>query len=357
MAYISKVDADIRAHRHIILGERKVGKTAFTVKMATDHFGSIYSMYGISPLSEDAYEYTPNVVHSKPQTWDELMDIVHKLQTDANYKHFDMVAIDTINEIVVLAKKKVIDEYTKEHRKVPHSFQKTGWAGRDRARALIREFTEAMDKLLGEKAIVYVGHSKEKTIKRKTDDESYVIIDASLDSDFYDLFAYNAGIIGNIVSDQVEGASEDDESVGQETHMYFRDSGFVKAGTRITTVPEKMEFYSETGEPNISRYIEVVEEAVRALEEKEKAEMPPHIKAILGIASDTSRSKKPTEPKVTVAELSAEIIELAQELADDGVPQEDIMAIMNKHDTPNPMNIKDVEVGQKIKKELLSLKA
>ena len=102
---------------------------------------------------------------------------------------------------------------------------------------------------------IVISHTKVRTIKEKgmTDDESYNMLTTNLDSRIYNIVAHKADVIATI---QVEKDVKDGVLNGTERYIYFRETNFVKAGTRFKNIVERVPLSAKN-------FITAIEDAIR----------------------------------------------------------------------------------------------
>lgn len=99
----NKVKVILENYTHLIIGERKVGKTTLVANLAKEHYGDIESILLISVGDEDGYKTIDGILCEAPKTWKELVKVVDELVKNPEENDFKAIALDTIDEVVKLA--------------------------------------------------------------------------------------------------------------------------------------------------------------------------------------------------------------------------------------------------------------
>lgn len=356
-----RVELDIKRYMHLIIGDKKIGKTGLTAELAQEIYGDIEKLLIISIGKEKAYEAIDGAVYEEPQNWEELMEIVDKLVNNIDEYDFDMVSFDTIDEIIPMVEQEVIRLHTIAYKEVPKGFNACfgGYnAQKDKAREIIDELLSKLDKIKHKTGVYFIGHNKVRSIKTKLDTEDYYVVSSNLPFDYFNMFAYKCPIICNIIKEVETLDTGKDEGVGKnkkdvlvaekrDRFMYFRDSGAVEAGGRFKNMPEKVPYGAKN-------YHDAVLEGIKASINRpvEQSSTQENIKKL---EKDTKSEKPNTKSTKTIKQAITEVIEAAKGLQENGVPQNDIMKVMSNAGYPNPNIIPTVEIAEAIIAELEKL--
>lgn len=351
-----RVELDIKKYMHLIIGDKKVGKTGLTADLAKEIYGDIEKLLIVSIGKEKAYEAIDGAIYEEPQDWTELMEIVDALVENKDKYKFDMVSFDTIDEIIPMAEEEVIRLHTIAYKEVPKSFNACfGSYGAPRAKLseLINEMLSKLDTITDTTGVYFIGHNKVRPMKTKLDTEDYYVVSSNLSFDYFNIFAYKCPIICNIVKEVETIDTGKDEVVGKDKRdvlvadkrdrfMYFRDSGAVEAGGRFKGMPEKVAYGARN-------YHDAIIEGI-------KASIDDNIPREEKKPIETIQKKETTaEPTKTLKQAIAEVIEMAKEMQGAGVAQNDIMEVMSNAGYPNPNNIPSIDIANKIIEELKKL--
>ena len=350
-----RVELDIKKYMHLIIGDKKVGKTGLTADIAKEIYGDIEKLLIVSIGKEKAYEAIDGAVYEEPQNWTELMEIVDDLVENYEEYDFDMVSFDTIDEIIPMAEEEVIRLHTVAYKEVPKSFNACfGSYGAPRAKLaeLINEMLSKLDSITNKTGVFLIGHNKVRPMKTKLDTEDYYVVSSNLSFDYFNIFAYKCPIICNIIKEvgtvdtgKTEGSGKDKRDIlvaeKRDRFMYFRDSGAVEAGGRFKGMPEKVPYGAREYHDAVIQGIKesIDEDAPR----EEKKETTPKL------------GNKNTKQTKTLKQAVLEVIEVAKEVQSRGVAQNDIMGILSGSGYANPNTIPDIETAEKIIEELNKL--
>jgi hypothetical protein len=231
-----EVKVALESFTHLIIGTKKIGKSTLIADIAKEIYGNIESLLTISIGDEDGYSALDGLKYEDPMTWKEFVVIVDELVQKPEENPYKIVSIDTIDELVNLAEKEAvrlsnIENPTKQVKTVNAAFGGYG-NGRKKVIELVQD--QIMRLRRTKYGVFLVGHNKIKSIKQKLEGDPYNVISSNLTEDYFNAFAYKADIICNIVSEKIvkKGALD-----ATERYMYFRDDGFVEAGSRFATMP------------------------------------------------------------------------------------------------------------------------
>jgi hypothetical protein len=231
-----EVKVAMESYTHLVMGTKKIGKSSLIADIAKDIYGSINNLLVISIGDEDGYSALDGLIYENPTSWKEFVAVIDELVKNSDENPYKIISIDTIDELVDLAERETIrqsniENPTKQVQTVNAAFGGYGH-GRDKVIDLIQE--QIMRLRRTKYGVFLVGHNKIKSIKQKMEGENYNVISSNLTEDYFNAFAYKADIICNIVSEKVvkNGALD-----ANERYMYFRDDGFVEAGSRFPTMP------------------------------------------------------------------------------------------------------------------------
>lgn len=347
-----KVELDIKKYMHLIIGDKKVGKTGLTADLAKEIYGDVEKLLIVSIGKEKAYEAIDGAVYEEPQDWTELMEVVDELAENIEEYEFDMVSFDTIDEIIPMAEAEVIRLHTMAYKEVPKSFNSCfGGYGEPRKKLseLINEMLSKLDTITYKTGVYFIGHNKVRPMKTKLDTEDYYVISSNLSFDYFNIFAYKCPIICNIVKEvetddtgKTEGRGKNEKEVlvasKRDRMMYLRDSGAVEAGGRFKGMPEKVAYGAKN-------YHDAVLEGIKAsIDGNADRDIVPKKEVSI---------QKPKKEKVenrtkTLKQAIADVIEAAKAAQINGVSQNDIMGVLSIAGHTNPNTIPSVEVAEGI---------
>lgn len=358
-----KVQLDIKNYMHLIIGDKKVGKTGLTADIAKEIYGDIEKLLIVSIGKEKAYEAIDGAIYEAPQNWGELMDIVDSLVDNVDEYGFDMVSFDTIDEIIPMAEEEVVRLHTVAYKEVPKSFNACfGSYGAPRAKLaeLINEMLSKLDSITHKTGVYLIGHNKVRPMKTKLDTEDYYVVSSNLSFDYFNIFAYKCPIICNIIKEvgtvdtgKTEGSGKDKKDIlvaeKRDRFMYFRDSGAVEAGGRFKGMPEKVPYGAR-------EYHDAVLDGIKASIYEGNGQSNSILEK--PIPKPTPTQKKETPPTVktkTLKQAIAEVIETAKDVQSRGISQNEIMEVLSNTGYTNPNSIPDVSTANEIVEQLNKL--
>lgn len=249
----NQVKCDIGSYLHYWRGVMKSGKSTLFYNLVKEQYGDLNKGLLISIGNELGYKALDNLVYAEAPTWEAMIEVIDTLVEDKENNEFEIVALDTVDEMVKLG----MQEVKRLHKKAKGAAAEFGacFGGYGAPRhKLIELIDEQISRL--ERAgygIVFIGHTKIKDIKEKNGDE-YQQLTSNLNSDYDAIFADKADIVMTIVVEK--NINESKHIEGTTRYMYFRSDGFVDAGGRFTDIPDKIEYGAEN-------YIKAFEEAVK----------------------------------------------------------------------------------------------
>lgn len=259
-----EVKVSLENYVHLIIGEKKIGKSTLVAQISKALYGTLDALLSISIGDEDGYSAINGLVYEAPQNWKEFVAIVDELVGQPDENNFRMISVDTIDELVDIGCKEVMRLSTIDTGKKCTSINDAygGYGrGREKVETLIGD---QITRLKRSKYAVYlIGHNKVKNQKEKLGDE-YVVMTSNLASDYFNIFGYKADIICNIITER-EIDKEDKTLQGTSRYMYFRNDGYVEAGSRFSELPSRVEY-------GASEYIEAVTTGIKKSVEKEMSD-------------------------------------------------------------------------------------
>lgn len=270
---INKVKVDLGSYPYyVLMGVRKVGKTTL-FKELVDYLYPNNPEKGllISCGGEDGYKALDNLSYEPAKNWDmdedeegnrgfvQICDELISLR--GTPEQIDLVAIDTLDELVEVATQQVFEEHRDEKMKYPKSLNEAlgGYgAGHRRVSKIIDDQLQRLND--AGMAVFVIAHTKVKEMTDPLTGDPYEMITNNLDSRFYGPIANKAQMVVNIVIDRkISGVGTEKKKVkdkeievitaGKQTAlervMYFRENLFVDAGGRFKGLPEKLPLSAE----------------------------------------------------------------------------------------------------------------
>ena len=234
----------------LLRGEPKNGKTSFYADLVKEFYGD--TTKGLLIPFEKGYSAINDInvfpIIILPKTkidgvekdgWDIFSELVNELIETRDENGIKLICIDTVDEFMKVAiekiKKMSIIETGKPCKSINDAFG--GFSrGKERLAILIKEQTQKLRN--AGYGVMYIGHTKYKTLKTKIDEVEYSILGSNLSEDYDKMIANDADIIMMITNEPkiVKG-----EIVGHERKLRLRSDGFYSAGSRFANVPETIE--------------------------------------------------------------------------------------------------------------------
>lgn len=174
-------------------------------------------------------------------TWKELRELQQWLIKEKGKEHnIEMVAFDTIDEIISIAEKEVCRlsqiETGKPAKSINQCYNGFG-SGQAKVKSLLKEYFTTLYK--AGFGVMAISHTKIKTITEKNmnPDEGYMVLTSNLPNTYENIFS---DIFDIILTGTIEKTIIDGKLNGTERRLYFRGDGYVEAGTRFSSnsVPE-----------------------------------------------------------------------------------------------------------------------
>jgi hypothetical protein len=255
-AKINKVSLDLSKYMYYIQGQHKTGKTTFARDFILERYQDPSKGLLLAIGKEKGYNALDNIQALDVETWKEFDAIVKELVETKGENGIEFVFVDTLDELLPLAEKEIMRLSQIATGKPSKTFNACfgGYgAPRIELRKLVTEKISLLNQYYG---LVVLGHTKLKTIKEQgaTEEQEYQILSSNLNTDYHNIVAHKADVIGTVV---VEKSTEDKRLKEVETNLYFRSNGFVEAGSRFSNIVEKIEF-------NAHNFINAIEDAIKS---------------------------------------------------------------------------------------------
>lgn len=364
-----EIKVDIKNYQHLIIGDKKIGKTGLTAEIAEEIYGDVEKLLIVSLGKEKAYEAIDGAMFEEPKNWKEVIetaDEMIRMIKDGEWD-FDLVSWDTIDELLPIMEEEVIRLHTISYKEKPKGFNACfgGYNNpKDKVRELVDELMGKMDIVAEKSAIFWVGHNKVRPIKTKLDTEDYYVVSSNLAFDYFNMFAYKTPIICNIIKEvdvtntgKTEGVGSNKKEISvaskRDRQMYFRDSGAVEAGGRFKTMPEKVDYGAKNYYDTVLKAISDAKKNPSNLEkpkqQKNKATKTAEKKEEILVEGTNVDDAKDIKPLID------KIISLSRELSENGISNKVIMNVYKDNSITNPNEISDYDIAQKAVNELEGL--
>lgn len=245
---------DIGSYRQYWRGQPKVGKTTLFRDIVIALYGRPDAGLLIATGDELGYKAIPNLYGVEAINWGKFTEIIDELVQNPDNNNFEIIAIDTVDELVNIATKQVFRIHLqKKSERIDSINQALGGygAGQRKVISLIKDQLSRLER--AGYGIVMIGHTKVKEITEKGG-ETYQQLTGSLDGRYDSLFVDMADVVATLYIDKKVEGGELSETL---RWIYFRGDGFVEAGTRFPDIPERVPM-------NAQSYIEAIEHGVRS---------------------------------------------------------------------------------------------
>lgn len=284
----NKVDTDLAHYRHYWRSVPKWGKTTLFYEVVKELYGSLDCGLLISCGNERGYKALDGIVVANCPTFDNLTEVVDELTDNPEGNNFKLIALDTVDQLVEMAKNKVIRlDYKKTGTRHEFNACLGGYgAGRRKVEELIGGVLAKLE--AAGYGLIYIGHSKIKDVKEK-DGVEYQQLTSNLNSDYDAIFANAADVIMMGVMSKEVNSDGQLESINR--YMYFRGDNFIDAGGRFKVMPNHVELSAKN-------YIQAVQEGIEAsLNGGTVKDGKPSKKTKAAPVEDDDYDELPDEPK------------------------------------------------------------
>jgi len=262
------VKVDLSSYLHYWRGIKKIGKSSLFKDLLLLKYDNLKKGLLLSIGNEDGHNSLDGISYDVAPDWDTFMEISDDLVENRTANDFQLLALDTVDELVRIAGNEVMKQHKRKKGLVAESLNAC-FGGYGAGRQKIREMIDERLALLKRAGygIIMIGHTKLKDIKEK-DGTEYQQLTSSLSNDYDSIFSDKADIIMTISTDKV--VTENHLS-SVKRFMNFRDDGFmVDCGSRFPNMPDRLEL-------SVENYLKAFEQGVlsamiKPLSEKELEE-------------------------------------------------------------------------------------
>lgn len=359
---INKITADLSGVKLYLRSVKKWGKTTLFRDVIMEKYGDPSRGLLIGCGNEAGYTFLDNLNYVQVETYADLIELCNWLVTEKGKEHnIEMVAFDTVDELVLIANKETIARYNSETGKKVRSIA-AAWGGfkngeKYTADNIIKPLMNGLSK--AGFGVWAIAHTSMKTIRNKgdIDEEGYQMLTSNLEknaeSAFGDIFdIVLTGVIDRTYNTKVKDGFNNkkikENFITDEVRkLYFRGTSVIDAGGRLTfdAVPEYLVFDKKN---MAAEFIKTVEDGI----EKSKTDHSPVKKTktkaapkVEEIKADNDDVGEPTEgglfddaisePTEDVESIKKQIIDKCQELG--GTQSGSVMEIVGKLGNPNAL--------------------
>lgn len=248
---VTKTVVNLRNLRIYLRSTAKWGKTTLFKNAILEEYGNPEKGLLVGVGNEIGYTLLDELNTTHVDSWKDLIELQKWLIKEKGKEHdIEIVAFDTVDELIPLAEKEVMRMSTMATGKNCDSINKAfnGYgAGQSKLKELVKDYFTTLYK--AGFGIFCISHTKVKSIveRGKEDSEGYMILTSNLPN------AYE-GVFGDIFDCILTGAVDREVSDGvvesTSRRLYFRSTNFIEAGCRFGSdvVPEYMTFDSDAKE-------------------------------------------------------------------------------------------------------------
>ena len=236
------IKTDFGSYRHFWRGTIKIGKTTMFRDVTKEAYGDYKHGLLISVGVESGHKAIDGIYVEEAGDWRDFLKVVTDLVENPDDNEFEIIGIDTVDELVSIAIERTLyDHYRRKNEKVDSINKAFGGYGNGQKHAvnLIRKQIKRIED--AGYGLVFIGHTKIKDIKERGMDEPYQVLTTNLESRFGNIFADRADIIATFSSERTVG----EKGFETERFIYFRENGFVDAGSRFNNMPGRVEMTAE----------------------------------------------------------------------------------------------------------------
>lgn len=314
---VHKPEINFSNYRYYVRGVPKIGKTTLFRDVVNYLYGNPMKGLLISLGNELGYKALDRLVPKHCSTWLEFHQLVDHLVDEKEKNSFEIIAIDTVDRLVEIAEKKVMDIHRSIKGEYPVSIDAAlgGYAkGKAKARSLIEEEISKLEN--AGYGMFYIGHTKEKQVGDQVGDVVYEKITGSMESKYDALFSDRADITPMIA---YESVVKDKKQIDQKRYVYFRATPLIDAGSRIEEkyFPERIEYSAEGFVKTVVKALEdaagVSGKDADKIREEERVEKKQKATAFV----EKVKEEKYGDETVSIEEYQGKLLELAKSLSDE----------------------------------------
>lgn len=374
---VNQINADISTLSIYLRSVKKWGKTTLFRDTVLEKYGDPTRGLLVGCGSEVGYAMLDGLNCTQVETYADLVDLGNWLITKKGIEHnIEMIAFDTVDELVLLCDKETIARYNKEYDKkcksIKGAYGGYGAGSQYTANNIIKPFMSALKK--AGFGIWAIAHTSMKTIKNKGDieEDGYQMLTSNLEknaeSAFGDIFDVTlTGVIDRNMNTKTKegfnGKKIKENFVTDEVRkLYFRGTTVIDAGGRFAydAVPEYMVF--DKGNM-AAEFIKIVEDGI----EKSKTNHSPVtqkrvVEKVEIKADDDNEDETTTEGTMfddTPADTTDDITSLKKQITEKitelgGQKNEEIMSYFKVYGNYN--RFKDIEKLKQYYEDICKIK-
>lgn len=263
----NQVIVSMLGYYYYIRGIEKIGKTTLFAELVNELFkGDMSKGLLVAMGSEDGYKALPDIQYEhieeplkkgEKSAWKQFVELVDDLVANKKEYGIELLCIDTYDEFAKIASKEVVRLSNIANPKKETTSINGAFGGFNGGFEKFEEIVEEQLYRLRSAGytLIVLSHTKVRNIKEKGmgDDESYQMLTTNLDSRIDNVVAHKADVISTLYIDR---EIEEGKLVNTKRYAYFRETNFVRAGSRFKDIPERVELSAKN-------FIQAIETGIR----------------------------------------------------------------------------------------------
>lgn len=198
------MSVDLVSYNLMIQGEGGIGKTTLVKEFYEKLVGSDgYIMLNVG--KEDAHDAIEGIVSEDCYTWDKFVAVITDIvkNKDTDYPELRAIAIDTLDELCILAEDEVVRLHNKlfastDSKKRVYSVKSAFGGFQAGERKVVEIISEQLWKLRREAGVSFflIGHTKRKTVEDQMTGEAYSILTNDMSNTYFSAFKNKVHLLG-----------------------------------------------------------------------------------------------------------------------------------------------------------------
>lgn len=253
LSNVKPVEVKVRLedYIHLILGEKKTGKSTLFRDLVHKHYDGDMSK-GFLAGFENGFKALDGLHAEKIEDWDDWEDYVEEFVEDREKISYRFIAIDTIDYFFKMARDKTLKDSKKKDGKIVKTLNEAFGGfnrGKDYCIDLMRNSLDRLHN--GGYGLFLIGHTKLK--KKNTgsvlgEEQEYIQLSCNLTNDYANVFEDMADMITYLVvekevNDSIQDAKK--RTAKSKVNMHFRSDGAIDCGGRFADLPTKLSYSVE----------------------------------------------------------------------------------------------------------------